>query len=81
VRGQKHLRELIDITQQGHRAVLLFMVMHTGIGSVKAATHLDDKYAKLLKEAIDAGVEAIAYNCKISPQEIILNHKIPVLSS
>ena len=81
VRGQKHLRELIDITQQGHRAVLLFMVMHTGIGSVKAATHLDDKYAKLLKEAIDAGVEAIAYNCKISPQQITINKKIPVLRS
>jgi sugar fermentation stimulation protein A len=81
VRGQKHLRELIDITQQGHRAVLLFMVMHTGIGSVKAATHLDDKYAKLLKEAIDAGVEAIAYNCKISPLQITINKKIPVLRS
>lgn len=80
VRGQKHLRELIDIVQQGHRAVLLFIVMHTGIGSVKAAAHLDDKYAKLLKEAIDAGVEVIAYNCKISPQQITINKKIPVLS-
>ena len=36
--------------------------------------------AKLLKEAIDAGVEVIAYNCKISPQQITINKKIPVLS-
>ena len=81
VRGQKHLRELTDITQQGHRAVLLFMVMHTGIESVKAAAHLDPKYAQLLSEAQTAGVEVIAYNSEISPEEIILNHKIPVLSS
>ncbi|MEQ3511799.1 DNA/RNA nuclease SfsA [Pseudoalteromonas sp. BZB3] len=81
IRGQKHLRELIDITQQGHRAVLLFMVMHTGIESVKAAAHLDPKYAQLLNDAQTAGVEVIAYNCEISPEEIILNHKIPVLSS
>ncbi len=81
VRGQKHLRELIDIVQQGHRAVLLFMVMHTGIESVKAAAHLDPKYAKLLNDAQTAGVEVIAYNCEISPQKIILKHKIPVLSS
>ena len=81
VRGQKHLRELINITQQGHRAVLLFMVMHTGIKSVKAAAHLDSKYAQLLNDAQTAGVEVIAYNCEISPQKIILKHKIPVLSS
>ena len=81
VRGQKHLRELIDIVQQGHRAVLLFVVMHTGIESVKAAAHLDPKYAKLLNDAQTAGVEVIAYNCEISPQKIILKHKIPVLSS
>ncbi|TMN89129.1 DNA/RNA nuclease SfsA [Pseudoalteromonas phenolica] len=81
VRGQKHLRELINITQQGHRAVLLFMVMHTGIKSVKAAAHLDSKYAQLLNDAQTAGVEVIAYNCEISPQKIILKHKIPVLNS
>ncbi|RZQ54095.1 DNA/RNA nuclease SfsA [Pseudoalteromonas phenolica] len=81
VRGQKHLRELINITQQGHRAVLLFMVMHTGIKSVKAAAHLDSKYAQLLNDAQTAGVEVIAYNCEVSPQKIILKHKIPVLSS
>jgi sugar fermentation stimulation protein A len=81
VRGQKHLRELIDIAQQGHRAVLLFMVMHTGISSVKAAAHLDAKYAQLLNEAMASGVEVIAYNCFISPQAISINKKIPVLCS
>jgi len=81
LRGQKHLRELIKITQHGHRAILLFMVMHTGISSVKAAAHLDSQYANLLEDAIQAGVEVIAYNSQISPEEIIIHKKIPVLKS
>ncbi|MEI8632583.1 DNA/RNA nuclease SfsA, partial [Vibrio sp. PP-XX7] len=30
-RGQKHLRELINVARNGHRAVLLFTVLHSGI--------------------------------------------------
>lgn len=60
-RGQKHLRELIDVVEQGKRAVLLFAVLHSGISSVKAAAHIDDKYAQLLTLAKQKGVEVIAY--------------------
>ena len=60
-RGQKHLRELIQMKQQGNRAVLLFAVLHSGIESVMAAKHIDAKYADLLKEAVNQDVEVIAY--------------------
>jgi sugar fermentation stimulation protein A len=63
-RGQKHLRELIAMKQQGHRAVLLFAVLHSGINSVMPAQHIDAKYAQLLEEAIKQGVEVIAYQAK-----------------
>ena len=74
-RGQKHLRELIEIVQQGHRAVLFFAVLHEGINQVSAAEHIDMKYAKLLTEAIENGVEVIAYKAKISANEIQLQEK------
>ncbi|NQY34100.1 MAG: DNA/RNA nuclease SfsA [Alteromonadaceae bacterium] len=61
VRGQKHLRELTILAQQGYRAVLLFAVLHTGINSVQPAAHVDPLYAQLLKDAIASGVEVIAY--------------------
>jgi sugar fermentation stimulation protein A len=60
-RGQKHLRELMQMKQQGHRAVLLFAVLHSGIESVIAAKHIDAKYAELLVQAVEQGVEVIAY--------------------
>ena len=60
-RGQKHLRELITMKAQGKRAVLLFAVLHSGICSVKAAQHIDPKYAELLTQALNSGVEIIAY--------------------
>lgn len=66
VRGQKHLRELMAMVQQGHRAVLLFVVQHSGIESVKPAAHIDPKYTELIKQAISEGVEILAYKVNMS---------------
>ncbi|MBA6253049.1 MAG: sugar fermentation stimulation protein A [Colwellia sp.] len=71
LRGQKHLRELMQMKQQGHRAILLFAVLHSGIESVMAAQHIDAKYAELLSQAKEQGVEVIAY--KVSFKQDISN--------
>ncbi|MBB1385380.1 MULTISPECIES: DNA/RNA nuclease SfsA [Pseudoalteromonas] len=76
LRGQKHLRELIEVVEQGHRAVLLFAVLHEGINTVSAAAHIDEKYAKLLSQAITAGVEVLAYKAAISAHDVLLHKKI-----
>ncbi|WP_282131482.1 DNA/RNA nuclease SfsA [Pseudoalteromonas aliena] len=76
LRGQKHLRELIEVVEQGHRAVLLFAVLHEGINTVSAAAHIDEKYAKLLSQAITAGVEVLAYKAAISAHDVLLYKKI-----
>jgi len=76
-RGHKHLRELIEMKQQGFRSILLFHVAHDGINDVKAASHIDPVYAELLAKAQEAGVEVLAYKSKISPTEIKLHKRIP----
>lgn len=78
IRGQKHLRELIYCVEQGHRAVLFFLVQHTGIKSVSVASHIDPDYAELFKQAIDCGVEVLAYACEISDTDIVLTHQLPL---
>ena len=78
-RGQKHLRELMEIKQQGHRAILLFAVLHSGITSCTAAKHIDKKYAELLSQAQQAGVEVLAYQATLSNDEMKLTQQIPVI--
>ncbi|WP_448565525.1 DNA/RNA nuclease SfsA [Thalassotalea ganghwensis] len=65
-RGQKHLRELIEMKQHGHRACLLFAVMHSGIDSVRPAKHIDPAYSELLSLAYQQGVELYAYQCSFN---------------
>lgn len=80
-RGSKHLRELMAMVTQGHRAVLLFCVQHTGIQSVQAAAHIDPVYAATLIAAVAAGVEVIAYAAAIDPTQnrVVLERSLPVL--
>jgi len=68
-RGQKHLRELTTLSQQGTRTVLFFAILHSGINKVSAASHIDGKYSELLKSAQTAGVEVIAYKANFQLKE------------
>ncbi|SNY97535.1 DNA/RNA nuclease SfsA [Halomonas sp. hl-4] len=65
VRGAKHLRSLQALVEQGERAVLLFCVAHEGIADVAPATHIDPIYAATLHEAVQAGVEVLAYGIDV----------------
>lgn len=76
-RGQKHLRELMEVVKRGERAVLLFAILHSGIEKVSPAHHIDAKYSLLLKQAIDSGVEVLCYKAQFSNHEIKLTAAIP----
>src|SRR5690606_7194398 len=75
-RGTKHLRELMAMVADGHRAVLLFCVQHSGAQRVAPADEIDPLYGKTLREAIAAGVEVLAYGCRLSAQEIVLARRL-----
>ncbi|MDP1520315.1 DNA/RNA nuclease SfsA [Porticoccus litoralis] len=76
-RGAKHLRELMAMVEQGHRAVLVFCVQHSGAQSVGPADEIDPVYGQTLREAMDAGVEVLAYGCDLSAEEISLRSALP----
>ncbi len=78
-RGTRHLRELIACRQQGHRAVLLFAVLHTGIQRVAPADAIDARYGGTFREALEAGVEVLAYGAAIDDETIVLHDSLPVL--
>lgn len=76
-RGCKHLRELMGVAAQGQRAVLLFCVQHSGIQWVEPADDVDPLYAATLRQALDNGVEVLAYRAKLSGRGIALDWEIP----
>ena len=56
-RATKHLVELQAAMQRGHRAALVFAVLHAGIDRVSAAAHIDPTYALALRQAMANGLE------------------------
>lgn len=79
-RGQKHLQELMAIKHSGSRAVLLFCVMHSLIKRVTVAQAVDEKYARLLREAISKGVEVYCYSVKMSETGLVLDQELPLVN-
>lgn len=75
VRGQKHIRELVKMIAQGHRAVLIFVILHEGINTVSPAQHIDKNYTLLLQNAIKQGVEVLTYTTYLSTEEVKITHK------
>lgn len=75
-RGHKHLRELQYINKQGYRAVLFFVVLHSGIKCVSAAKHIDKIYALLLENALKTGIEVICYKATISTSNISIYNSL-----
>ncbi len=77
-RGQKHLEELTGLVNEGIRSAMLFVVNREDVESFAPADHIDPTYGELLRKAQSAGVEILAYQCKLSPQGIALTKKLPV---
>jgi sugar fermentation stimulation protein A len=78
-RGSKHLRELMRLKAAGLRPVQLYCVQRGDVKEVRPADGIDVEYGRTLREAIAAGVEVMAYRARITPDEIRLEKRIPVV--
>lgn len=77
-RGAKHLGELADMVREGKRAVMVFLVQRADATAMKLARDVDPDYGAAFDLAIEAGVEAIAVTCHLSPSEIRVDRLIEV---
>ena len=78
-RGAKHLRELIRLKAAGLRPVQMYCVQRGDVKEVRPADGIDVEYGRMLREAIAAGVEVLAYRAKVTPDEVRLETRIPVV--
>jgi sugar fermentation stimulation protein A len=77
-RGQKHLKTLIEVKATEMRAVMIYIVQRTDVEVFAPAKEIDPEYAKVLKQAVNAGVEIIVMQAKVTPEKIELTYKLPV---
>ena len=79
-RGSKHLLTLIDAINKGYKTYLIFLVQIQNMENFKIARDIDSEYYKNYLTAKKAGVNFLAYRCKISSKEIFIEKKIKIIN-
>ena len=78
-RGSKHLLTLIDAIKKGYSSFLLFLVQIENMKYFKIAKDIDEHYYENYLLAKKAGVNFIAYGCKISSKKIFIDRKLKII--
>ena len=78
-RGSKHLLELIDAIKKGYKAYLIYLVQIQNMKYFKIAKDIDTEYNKNYLIAKKAGVNFLAYRCKINSKEILIDKKLEII--
>ena len=63
---------------EGHRAVMLFLIQRGDAEAMKIARDIDPAYGAAFDRARAAGVEMLAYRCRLSDGEIGIEQPVPV---
>ncbi len=79
-RGQKHLRELVLLKQQGHGAEIVFFIQRNDVKQFSPATAIDPIYSSLLQEVHELGVQVTPILCNLTSTTITLTRTVlPIL--
>ena len=76
-RALRHVQALARRADAGQRAVLFFCVQHTGVDRVRCADQIHPEYAEGVALAMAAGVEVLAYRCRVSSSELTIDTRLP----
>lgn len=77
-RGAKHLVEMTDMVAQGHRAIMVYLIQRDDCDHLSIAADIDPNYDEGLTRALESGVEAVAYSCKLTPEAITVENAVPL---
>ena len=76
-RGSRHLEDLNQLRQQGHRAALVFVIQRADALAFTLNRDADPTFAHTLDLAVAAGVEVRAVACQVSTRAIEIEAEIP----
>lgn len=79
-RGSKHLKELISLVKAGAKAMVIFCLHRDDAYDFRPNYKMDPEFFNNFYDALEAGVEARAYTCKVGPNYIELDKEIKILN-
>lgn len=79
-RGRKHIQKLIELSKEGYRPLLIFIVQRPDAELFSPNWGMDRPFSEALLEYINLGLEVRAYRCSVSLEEIKLKDEIPVIA-
>lgn len=78
-RGIKHIRELQRAVEEGYEATLFFVVQMEDIQQVSPNDETHPAFGAALREAVEAGVRVLAYDCSVTPDCLTIRREVPVV--
>lgn len=75
-RGQKHLRELMRLQEEGHSVEIIFTIQRGDVHSFGPADDIDPDYGRLLREAHAKGVRITPVVVEFSEQEVKFSQRV-----
>jgi sugar fermentation stimulation protein A len=78
-RGKKHMEELVEAVKNGYEAYVLFIIQMEGMHTFRTNRVMDPLFSEGVKKAKEAGVHILAYDCKVTPDSLVIGKKIPFI--
>lgn len=78
VRGAKHLRELTELVRQGYGAYVLFVIQMENVEYLHPNDVTDPVFSDALRQAVAAGVQVLAMDCKVTPDTMVMGKNVEV---
>ena len=77
-RGIKHLLELERAVREGYEGIALFVIQMEGIRYLEPNDRTHPKFGETLRQVQKSGVKVLAYGCKVTAGEILLDQPVEV---
>ena len=78
-RGIKHLKGLIRAHEEGYESYVLFVIQMKGIRGFTPNDMTHPAFGDALRQAREAGVHVLAYDCLVTPDTMIVDSPVKVI--
>ncbi|MBM7688927.1 sugar fermentation stimulation protein A [Enterococcus ureilyticus] len=77
LRGLKHVTELIEAIKEGYQSYVLFVIQFENVEAATIHTNMQPALAAMISSGQKQGLSVIAYNCRVTPDTIAIEHPVP----